>query len=202
MTDTTLDAGTDRDLAAEWPRRGRPVRWLALAIVLTGALSVGAIWTGAIAPQVHIGPPGDGPTAWDGAVLVSLRVENLAAVDTRMLDAGTSGPGLDLVGVGVAPAGDSVSLSDIGPIEPGPGAPEPGDHLPADGVDVGGGDAVHVILRYAVTDCRRAAQAELPVPVTFRTPLGISRTVDATDDIWLGALPTLVATACESPTPA
>ena len=152
------------------PRHARPVRWLAATLTL-GVLALLAVaLTGAVAPQVR--PAVSSGPAWAGGGRVEVEVRNEAVTGTRLVDAGEEAPGLDLVGV-------EVTTPDGARAELGP-----------DGVVIPGGGRATVVLAYEVTDCEVAALASSrPVPVTFRTPLGLTRTLDVRHEgVWADSM--------------
>lgn len=140
-------------------RHARPVRWLAVALTLSVSALLGTALTGALAPQVY--PEVSPGPAWAGGGRVEVEVRNEAVASTRLVDAGEDVPGLDLVGVEVAtPDG---GRSELGP----------------EGVVIPGGGRATVVLAYDVTDCGLAALASSHrVPLRFRTPLGLTRTLE------------------------
>jgi hypothetical protein len=165
---TDIVTGTDPSSpdpagVAPSPRRARPVRWLAVTLVASVLLLLGAALTGAVAPQVRPEALPPGP-AWAGGGQVEIEVTNEAVTSTRLVGAGEAVPGLDLVGVDVA-APDG-SRSQLGP----------------DGLVIPGHGRATVVLAYTVTDCGLAALASSdPIPVRFRTPLGLTRTLEIAD---------------------
>lgn len=188
MTETTTSPTTSGpapdDIA--WRGKGRPVRWVAAAVVGATALSLAAVWSGAFAPMVSQTSSGQGPM-WSGEMLVvSVHLENEAVVGTRIVAAGRSTPGAELVGVAVTPGDRDV-------------VPEAGSTLPDGGVVLPGGRGADVVLRYEV-DCARLAAAAMTVPVRFRTPAGLTRTIDATEAATFdGNLAGTVAGLCGPP---
>jgi hypothetical protein len=159
---------------------------VAAAVVGATALSLAAVWTGAFAPMVSQAFSDQGPTWSSGMLVVAVHLENEALVGTHIVGAGRSSPGADLVGVAVTPGDRQV-------------VPEAGSTLPDAGVGLGGGQGADVVLRYEV-DCDRLVASELTVPLRFRTPAGLTRTVDATHAATVdGDLAGTVAGLCASP---
>jgi hypothetical protein len=155
------------------PRHARPVRWLAGALTLGVLALLAMALTGAVAPQVR--PTVSQDASWAGAGRVEVEVRNEALAGTRLVEAGEDVPGLDLVGVEVTrPDGFRSALGPDG----------------ADGVVIPGGGRATVVLTYEVTDCEFAAQASSrPVPVSFRTPLGLTRTLQVRHEgVWADSM--------------
>jgi hypothetical protein len=182
------------------------VRWVAVAVVSTTLACLAAIGTGAIAPQVEVGTAGSGPTWFDDTLVLTVRVENQAALGTDIVGAGSSAPGVELTGVVVDT--DPVGFDDLVPSPSGapapslaPVTPEPGATIPDGGVTIGRGQSVDVVLRYAL-DCEHVASGELTVPIRLRTPLGLTRTVDATHaTFWEDDAASAVDEACAARQP-
>jgi hypothetical protein len=176
---TTTDAPTADDPQVDppsWRPRGRPDRWAAGLLVATLAFLTVSFAFGLLAPRVDTWPAVNGavPGA-DDLVYSRIEVTNTTPIgsgplpDARLVDGGRSVPGLRLVSVGIEP-GDAAdgppSMGSAAVDEPRPVTLEPGD-------------TATVTLVWRVTDCARLPIDPPPIPLVFRTPIGLTRTVDA-----------------------
>jgi hypothetical protein len=161
MSTTAEDITTPENTT--WEPRGHPVRWAVGGLALVVALCTASIWFGALAPRVDVHP-----TGWGSAqgstddVYAILQLTNDAHTTVRLLAAGESLPGLELVATEVGRGHDAVVAGEVSPLD---GA-----------MDIGPGDVVEVRLRYRVTDCTRVPHEPPDIPVRFRTALGLTRT--------------------------
>jgi hypothetical protein len=176
---TTTDVPTNHDEQLDplpWRPRGRPDRWATALLAATLAFLTLGYTFGLLAPRIDTATPVDGLVPGsDDLVYAHVVVSNTTLADggflpdTQLVDAGRSLPGLQLVSLGIKPGdttGEQTAVDASSTVEPAR-------------VPLRRGDSATVTLVWRVTDCGLVPTDPPAIPLVFRTPLGLTRTVEA-----------------------